>query len=346
MRVVVTIQHAGHVHFFKHAITELRAEGHEVHVFARDNEMSIELLDRCGIDYELLAGPSDSLVSLATSQCLYEGRLLQRVREIDPHVMTAIGGVAIAHVSSVVDAPSIVFYDTEHATIICRLAYPFADVVCTPECYSGDIGDKQVRYPGYHELAYLHPDRFTPDERVLRDLGLTPDDQIAVVRFGDWGSSHDIGESGFADPREVVDSLSDSGAQVVVTAEGDIGADLEPYRLSVAPERLHDLLAFADLYVGEGATTAAECAMLGTPAVYVNSLSLGYLSELESEYGLVFNCTGEQRHARALERSISILEDEETDWQHRRTAMLAEKQDTTDVILEQLRANAPVASKA
>ena len=341
MRIIITIQHAGHVHFFKHAIDELQADGHEVHVFARDNEMSVELLERCGIEYELLAGDSKSLLSLATNQCLYEGRLLQRARQIDPHVMTAVGGVAISHVASVVDARSVVFYDTEHATIICRLAYPFADVVCTPECYSWDVGDKQVRYPGYHELASLHPDRFTPDEEVLRELDLAPDDPLVVVRFGDWGSSHDVGESGFADSREVVDRIDETGAEVVVTAEGDVDADLDPYLASIDPEQLHDLLWFADLYVGEGATTAAECAMLGTPAIYVNSLSLGYLSELESEYGLVFNYTGEQRHTRALERGMSILENDDVDWQRRRESMLEEKRDTTDFILEQLRTNAP-----
>ncbi len=37
------------------------------------------------------------------------------------------------------------------------------------------------------------------------------------------------------------------------------------------------LLAYATLFIGEGATMASECAVLGTPAIYVNSLQLGYL---------------------------------------------------------------------
>ena len=29
-----------------------------------------------------------------------------------------------------------------------------------------------IFYPGYHELAYLHPKYFTPDNEVLKELGL------------------------------------------------------------------------------------------------------------------------------------------------------------------------------
>ena len=42
-----------------------------------------------------------------------------------------------------------------------------------------------------------------------------------------------------------------------------------------------------DLYIGEGATMASECAMLGTPAMYINTLGAGTLEEQE-KYGLIF----------------------------------------------------------
>jgi len=344
MRVVVTIQHAGHVHFFKHAIAALEADGHDVFVFARENAMSTALLDRCGIEYELLAGESDSLVSLARAQCVYEARLLGRAREIQPDVMTAVGGVAVSHVASLVGARSVVFYDTEHASIIRNLSFPFADVICTPACFEADLGDNHHRYPGYHELAYLHPDRFTPDPDVREAVGVAPDDRFVVLRLGDWGASHDVGEGGFDDHRSVVERLEAAGATVRITAEGDLDDYLREYELSVQPERLHDLLAASDLYVGEGATTAAECAVLGTPAVYVNSLPLGYLTELEEAYGLVHAFTDDDRHVRAVNRATAILQEDgdgET-WRRRRERLLADKCDVTDVVLDRLGAAAPV----
>jgi uncharacterized protein len=343
MRVIVTIQHPGHVHFFKHAVRELEDAGHDVYVFARENEVVTELLEHYEIDHEILAGESNSLLSLAAVQATYETRLLARARKIKPDVITAIGGPAATHVAKVVGAKSVVFYDTEHATLIKKLAYPFADVVCTPECYDGDIGSKKIEYPGYHELAYLHPDRFEPDPTILEKAGLEPDDTFVVMRLSSWDSSHDVGQGGFDDPVEAVRRLEDAGAEVLLTSEVPLPDELEANRLTTPPELLHDLLAYANCFVGEGATMASEAAMLGTPAVYVNSLSLGYTRELEAEYGLVFNFNDEDRHARSLEKAVSIIEaaDDET-WARRRERLLDDRVDVTDVIVREVETAAGV----
>jgi uncharacterized protein len=339
MRIIVTIQHPGHVHFFKHAVAELEANGHDVYVFARENEIVSELLDLYEIDHEILAGESSSLFSLAAVQATYETRLLVRARRIKPDVITAIGGPAATHVAKIVGAKSVVFYDTEHATLIKKLAYPFADVVCTPECYDGEIGSKKIEYPGYHELAYLHPDRFEPDPTVLEEAGLEPDEAFVVMRLNSWDSSHDVGQGGFDDPIEAVRRLEAAGATVLLTSEVPLPDELESNRLRTRPDRIHDLLAYADCFVGEGATMAAEAAVLGTPAVYVNSLALGYTRELEERYGLLFNFNGDDRHARSLEKAISIIEaaDDET-WASRRERLLEERVDVTDVIVREVEA--------
>ncbi len=337
MNVVVTVQHPAHVHFFRNAIDVLEREGHEVHVFARRNELVVDLLDVYGIDHEVLAGESDSLLELAGVQATYELNLLRRARALDPDVITAIGGVAAAHVARLVGARSVVFYDTEHATIIKRLAYPFAHVVCTPDCYRGRIRGDSVTYPGYHELAYLHPDRFEPDPSVLDEAGVDPEDTLVVCRFSSWDSSHDMGQGGFDDLVDVVTRLEAAGAEVQLTSETDLPAGLDDYQLSVPPHRMHDLLYYADLSIGEGATTAAESALLGTPAIYVNTLSMGYTAELEEKYGLLYHFDGPDRHARGIQRALEILDaEDDARWERRRVDLLAEKRDTTDVIVDQV----------
>ncbi|MCO8247107.1 MULTISPECIES: DUF354 domain-containing protein [unclassified Haladaptatus] len=335
MRVFVTIQHPAHVHFFRNAIAELEDEGHDVHVFAREKEMAVELLHRYDIDHEVLAGTASGLSELARVQATYEARLLRRAVQLKPDVITAIGGVAAAHVATAVRARSVIFYDTEHAKLIQNLAFPFADAIYTPDCYTRDVGSKQVRYPGYHELAYLHPDRFTPDPTVVEELGLDPEEKFTVLRLVEWGASHDVGQGGFDDVRDVVTQLEDAGSEVLITSERSLPSSLESHRATVAPHRMHDLLAFADLFVGEGATMAAESAVLGTPAIYVNTLTMGYTDELDERYELLFNYQQEDRHERALEKSVSILEGD-TDWQQRRERLLDDKVDTTDVILRAL----------
>ncbi|RQG99369.1 DUF354 domain-containing protein [Natrarchaeobius oligotrophus] len=339
MRIVVTIQHPGHVHFFRNAVADLERREHEVHVFAREKGVAIDLLEAYGIDHEVLAGGADSLLSLAKTQAAYEARLLCRARRIDPDVITGIGGVAAAHVAAALRTKSLVFYDTEHASLITSLGYPFADVVCTPACYRGDVGSKQVTYPGTHELAYLHPDLFEPDPSVLDEVGVDPDESFAVVRLSGWNASHDVGHGGFDDPREVIERLEAAGTTVLVTAEGEPPSDVASYRLRTPPERMHDLLAFADVVVGEGATTAAEAAVLGTPAVYVNSLSLGYTDEL-SKYGLLYSYNGDERHEQALETAVSILESEVDVWERRRDRLLDECIDVTAFVVRSIETTA------
>ena len=74
-------------------------------------------------------------------------------------------------------------------------------------------------------------------------------------------------------------------AKVFISSEDSLPDEFRPWQISIPPEKMHDALAYATLFIGEGATMASECAVLGTPAIYVNSLQLGYLFE-EEKYGL------------------------------------------------------------
>jgi predicted glycosyltransferase len=347
MKYIVTIQHPGHIHFFRHAIADLEEAGHDVHVFCRDQEIVCALLERYDIAYEAIAGDrGDHLLDLATSQLVYEARLLKRALAIRPDVMTAIGGTAVAHVAALVGARSVVFTDTEHAPGN-RVTFPVADEVWTPECYHGDVPDTHVTYPGYHELAYLHPDRFDPDPSVVEEAGLSPDDQFVVLRLTAWDASHDVGQGGFDDLRDAIEGLEATGAEVLVTSEVDLDDDLEDRRVRIAPHRMHHLLAHADLFVGEGATMAVESAVLGTPAVYVNTLRMGYTDEVEARYGLLYSYQGSYRHQQALETAAAILEGEEGgDWEGKRQRLLAERRDVTPVITAALLGETPPAAPA
>lgn len=334
--VIITIQHPAHVHFFKNAIEELTAAGHDIHVFARRKEVAIDLLDAYGIPHEVLAGEATSLSSLVHVQLAYEWRLLRRARHIKPDVMAAIGEPSVAHVAKLVGAQSIIFTDTEHAILQNALAFPLADRICTPACYLDDLGRKHVRYPGYHELAYLHPNRFVPDPSVADELGIAPREKLVLVRAVSWGAAHDIGDGGFDDVADAVGWLEETGARVLVTAERGVPSGMERYRIAIPPHRMHDLLARADLFVGESATMATECAVLGTPAVFISSSTRGYTDELEREYGLVANYHGEDRHEAGLRRAISMLDGDRSAWRAAHERLLARAVDTTDVIVREL----------
>lgn len=337
MRVIVTIQHPAHVHLFRHAISELESRGHEVSVFARKKDIAIELLDRYDIEHTVLADRARSLSELAVRQARYEFGLLRRAWRIEPDVMLGMGEPGVAHVSTLVGCPGLVFTDTEHAWLQNVLAFPLADRICTPTAYRDDVGDRQVRYDGYHELAYLHPDRFEPDPDVLETVGFGEGDSFAILRLNAWRAAHDVGDGGLDDIRDVVERVESTGTDVVVTSEPDLPPDLARYEYDVSIDRMHDLLYYADLLVGESATMAAESAVLGTPAVFISSSRRGYTDELGDRYGLVFTFSGADRQEAGVERAVSILnESDDGTWRQRRERVLEDKIDTTDFILRQI----------
>lgn len=339
MRVLITIQHPAHVHFFRNAIGQLERDGHEVAVYTRHRPLIETLLDHYGIYHEPLATHTSGIVSLVRTQLAFEARLLSRARAFRPDVMTAVGEPAVPHVASLIGARSVIWTDSGDAAPLNRLGTPFADVVCTPRCLDADYGEKQRRYDGYHELAYLHPDRFEPDPEALRESGIDPDERYFVCRFVAWEASHDVGKSGLSAraKRRIIDYLDGQGT-VYVTSEGVVPEDLQSYESTIPPQLIHDLLWSADLYIGDSQTMATEAAVLGTPAVRSNDFAgagdMGNFVELE-EYGLLVSTADEER---AIDHVTRLAGDETaTDrWRERRERLLAEKIDVTEFAVDVL----------
>ena len=337
MKVIVTLQHPAHFHFYRNVVSELERRGHDTWIFYRDEELIETLLDRYAMEGTCLAPGNSGTLDAMRNQAVYELGLLRRARRIQPDVMTAIGGIAVAHVASLVGARSVVFDDSGEYAPLNRIGRRFADLVCTPVSEDCEYGTTQQEYPGYHELAYLHPDRFEPDPEALADLGVDVEEPYFVVRFVGWNAQHDIGHAGFdqAARRRLVDELSDLGS-VYVTTEEQLPAELREYRLPVPPEMIHDLLYYADLYVGDSQTMATEAALLGTPAVRCNSFvesgDMGNFRELQAEYGLVFS-TGDAEEA--ISQAVQWAADPETDqrWQQRLASLHGDKIDVTAFVV-------------
>ena len=82
----------------------------------------------------------------------------------------------------------------------------------------------------------------------------------------------------------------DPHGKVYITSERPLGAEFEPYRIAINPLDIHHVMAFADLYLGDSQTMAAEAGVLGVPFVRFNDFvgRIGYLNELENKYKLGF----------------------------------------------------------
>lgn len=338
MKVVITIQHPAHVHFFRNAIHQLQMDGHAVHVFTRERVMAMALLDSYGIDYEVLSGRFDSTVQILVGQLKYEFNLFRKIRKLNPDVLAAIGEPAITHASALFGVRSILFIDTEHSKFQKRISLPWVDEIHTPEGFVDDLGPKQSSYSGYHELSYLHPNRYMTDESVVEDIGIDTERKTVFLRGVAWTAVHDFKGSGFTDMYEVVDQLEAEGIQVVLSTESEVPPGLSEYQYDIPIDKIHHVLGSCDAYLGESATMAVESALQGTPAVFVSSFEPGIHQELQDKYGLLFNISGSQKQRDGVEKVFDVLDEPPETWRERRSELLDDKIDVTRYVLNRITA--------
>jgi predicted glycosyltransferase len=338
MRIVVDINHPAHVHYFKNFIWEMERKGHEVLITASEKDVALKLLDDYGFDYSNMGSYGNSLIKMLMNIPVMNLKMYNVVKKFKPDIFVGLGSVRAAHVSKILRKPSIIFEDSEHTKLQNWLYRPFAKYILSGYTFKGNYGKKHIKYNGFDELAYLHPKYFKPDQTVLDELNLTNDDKFVLLRFVSWTASHDIGQSGFnfkneQDIMNFIRTLEKYDLQILISYEKKLPSFFEPYKVKIAPEKMHDLLYFAKMYIGEGATMAAEAAVLGTPSVYVSSIPLGYLDELRDRYGLVYTCWG---YDNALKMAKSLLNNPQLkdEWQNKRKKLLEESIDVTEFMVK------------
>lgn len=338
MRILVDLNHPAHVHLFRNAIDAWRKMGHEVLIAAREKDLTLELLQLYGLDFVRTAGAHQGLLYLPFGVLELDWVIWRLARRFDPDWMIGTS-FAIAHVSKLVRARSIVF--AEDARAANRLFWlqvdPFADFIATPDLLADDHGPRHLKYPSYQKLAYLHPRRFEPDPAIVDELGVKPGQPFSLLRFVAFQASHDVGHHGMTDELKLnlISELSGHGP-VYISSETPLSGPLKNYELKIAPTRIHHALAFANLVVSESASMVTEAAILGTPALYCSSL-VGYvpvIDELEERFGLAFQYppAGSQDLLDQVRRLMD-LPDRKKEWQLRREKMLAEKIDLTEWIV-------------
>ena len=335
-RIIIEIGHPAHVHHFKNLYWELEKRGWKGLFVSKDKECAIDLLKSYNLPYAVLGTTKQGIVAKLLSLPGFALRMFSIAKEFKPDVFISRVSPLSGWSSRLLKKPHITFTDTENVKKMDLISEPFADVVLTSDVYQREHGRKQIRYPGYHELAYLHPNRFTPDPSVLSLLGIQEGESYAIVRFVAWTAHHDVGLTGMALENKIkLVNLLSKHLKVFISSEGEPPQELEQYKISIPAERMHDALYYAHLFVGESATMASECAVFGTPALYMNSVRFGSTDD-QIKFGLLeqFSSSPEDQEA-MIKRAVEIGADAECkrNFVERQRKMLGSKIDVTAFML-------------
>lgn len=329
MKILIDLGHPAHIHYFKNFVQLMVSKGHQFRFVARDKEVLHKLLEEYGLSFVNRGKGGKTLLSKAIYILKADYIIYKIARKFKPDLFLSFSSTYAAHVSRLMGKTHIVLDDTEHAKFELMMYPPFSDVILNPTCFYKTFSRKQLYFSSYMELFYLYPKYFKPDIDIVKSYDINLGKPYFIVRFVSWNASHDIGQKGlsYQTKIDIVGKLKKHGT-VLISSEGKLPEKLSEYQIKINPAHLHHFLAFASLYIGEGSTTASECAVLGTPNIYVNSLFVGYCKEQDEKYGLCHQITDVQKINLKID---SFIENDfsRSEYELRRSKMLSEKIDGT-----------------
>ena len=333
--ILIDINHPGHIHLFKNLIYLLKSEGIKVFVTIKDVDNLKKLLQLYNIDYILIGKKSDSIKGKFFNQIKYVKELVKLINKND--IMLGIGvSITLAHASKLSKMVSLILDDDDSAVepLFAKFAHPFADYLISPDVLNFERKRKNhLTYAGYHELAYLHPNRFKPDLNVLNESGLDNNEPFFILRFNAFKAHHDVGAKGLTvnQKRELISMLNKKG-KIFITSEKEIEPEFEIYKIKISPDKIHSLIHFASLLIGDSQTMTYEEAVLGTPYLRCNSFvgKISYLEEEEHKYGLTFGFLPEN-YAGLLTKAQELLniKNLKSIWQDKKLTLISDKIDVT-----------------
>ncbi len=306
-KIIFDVGHPAQVHQFKNLYWELVKEGWEGLFSVKDKEIAIELLDKLNLPYKVVGINEKGIFKKLAKLPAQIWNFNRIVSAFKPDFILSRFSIHAAYVAKFRGITNIGFADTEHTGMLDSITNPIIDYKLTAYSYEKEFKKNHIRYHGNIELFYLHPQLFKPNPSVLDYLGVKKDEKYAIVRFVSWDAHHDIGHEGLSPDfkKELVIKMSEH-ARVFITSEQQLQPNLEPFRIQIPVEKMHDALAFAHLYIGEGGTMASEAACLGTPSIYINELDMGYIKE-EADSRLLYNHRASKG---ILDEAMTIIKDD------------------------------------
>jgi predicted glycosyltransferase len=321
--ILIDIGHPAHVHLFRNLYFYLKKQKHLVVVTSREKDVTNRLLDHYGMASESLSkAPSDVF--------RMSGELIKRdVKIFGLHKKhrfeVALGtSVCIAHLSAISQVRSYVFEedDDDVVPVFSAITYPFTTGIVVPSCIRFKRWkSKRIFHDSLHELAYLHPDQFSPDESVLKKYDLKPKEYV-VVRYSALRAHHDIGMDGIGTVWEKIQSLFQE-YKIVSSQEGT-------GETAIAPWDMHHILHFSKLLVSDSQTMTLEASCLGVPSIRFNSFvgKISCMNEVEEKYQLSFGFKPDESEGMFMKLK-ELLADEELEekWEEKRAWLLKDKPD-------------------
>ncbi len=336
-RIFIEVNHPGQVHLIKNVYHELKANGHLIWIACKNEPIICQLLNSYNIPFINLGNKGNGKWGKLFKQIIFD--LIALFHVLKNRCAIGVGSsITNDHLDLILPwfhALHLSDDDESAVPLIAKFSYPYTTKILAPSPIQiPSFEEKLVRYNSYHELAYLHKNRFSPDPSVLKLMGIQEGEIFFVLRFVALKGHHDEGHRGInlEQKRALIQLLLRYG-KVFITSEKPIEEEFDSLRLSVSPENIHSLLYYASAFFGDSQTMTTEAALLGTPAMKCNTFSgrLSIPNEIETKYNLCHSFQPENFNEmiHLAEEWMPKISEVKKQWQLKRDRLMEDKLDLT-----------------
>ncbi|HEX3987706.1 MAG TPA: DUF354 domain-containing protein [Acidobacteriaceae bacterium] len=303
-KVWIDLENSPHIPFFDPIIRELKAQGCDVVLTARDCFQVCELADLAGFDYKTIGH------HYGKNRLAKVYGLGVRVMQLVPFVLGQKPDISVSHgsrslivASGLMGIPTVMISDYEHADshFTISMGNRRKKWVLTPEVIParpyenmGLLPERILHYPGIKEDVYVP--FFQPDPALKQELGIAPSDLVVTLRPPATEAHYHNPESEkllaevfamFAEHPEVKTIVLPRTAKQEAELRHTYADGFASGRIMVPPHAVNglNLIWYSDVVISGGGTMNREAAALGIPVYSLFRGKLGAVDHYLSTVG-------------------------------------------------------------
>jgi len=334
MNILFDLVHPSDVNLFKNAISLLEKEGHIIHITIRERgklySIAKEELKNYKID--VIGKHENGFINKAFALLKREIDLFKymRLNKINISVNQGFSNVISCRLLNI---PFIIFEDDFEYKLAFYYAKFFSSRDIMPDFIPAK-GKNVFKYHGFKELAYLHPDIFSPNTESFTDANISRYRYVFIREISNISLNYSNRIS-YLD--EIVNFVNAAGLQIVLSLEDKSLSGRYANQCIVLKEPVHDiysLMANALFCISSGDTMAREACLLGTPTIYTGGREMLMNKPLIAK-GIMFKDDNLEMINNRLR--IMVLDDNAREIRSEALKTIGEEWvNTTDVILKHI----------
>ncbi len=331
MNILFDINHPVDINFFKNTISNLKEKGCDIIVLFRsrgklEDILRFELKD---VTIKRFGNHKKNLISKILYQLIRDFQVYFFLKKNKIDLIVSFGATS-AIAARLAQIPYLAFDDDYEY----KIPFYHANWFATKHIYPDFIpfsSSKSIKFHGFKELAYLHPDYLKISPEALSEYGLEPEKYVFIREIANVSLNYKEKSSMLS---SIIKLIKEKGYKIVLSLEDKNNEKLYNSNCIILKEPIKDiysLIFHAKYCISSGDTVARESALLGVPTIYTggremlvnNSLiSLGLINKAD-DLNSVLNLLNDIDNGSKINHRSLLNE------------LILEKWDnTTDVILD------------